>query len=310
MEIHSSIDSSEELMHYGRKGMKWYQNIFSKDKVSSRGRKGRGDESGDGDDQKKTGDSGSSSSSSGKKSAKDMSEAELMSAIRHLQLEKQYRDLEAQQAAELDPPKTSKGKEFVSDFVKKAAVPAIQEAGKSVLKDWLVKVGKEAMGLNEKQVEDAGAKLKKEVENLELQKRKTLVEDFYKNRDEKAKRDAEKAAKKNNDKKDESDKPKSDDSSKSDKSSKQKGKETDDGLQDAVNYYFNGGPGQKKADSGKSFADDYVESVKAKSYSDDRTAKEKWDQSTGPVYTMDFTQPTVSLGQSFTNQFLLEDKSK
>lgn len=305
MEIHSSIDSSEELMHYGRKGMKWYQNIFSKDKVGSR-KKGKSDKD-DEDDESKS--KSSSSSAPAKKSAKDMSEAELMSSIRHLQLEKQYRDLQAQQAAELDPPKTSKGKEFINDFVKKSAVPAIQEAGKAVIKDWLVKVGKEAMGLNEKQVEDAGAKLKREVENLELQKRKTLVEDFYKNRDEKAKRDAEKASKKNDDKKTESDKPKTDEGTKSDKSSKQTSTETDDGLQDAIKYYF-GGSGKQKADTGKSFTDDYVESVKAKSYSDDRTAKEKYDQSTGPIYTVDFTQPTVSLGQRFTNQFLLEDKSR
>lgn len=307
MEIHSSIDSSEELMHYGRKGMKWYQNIFTKDKVGSR-KKGKSDKD-DEDDESKS--KGSSSSAPAKKSAKDMSEAELMSAIRHLQLEKQYRDLEAQSAAELDPPKTSKGKEFVSDFVKKAAVPALQEAGKSVIKDWLVKVGKEAMGLNEKQVEDAGAKLKKEVETLELQKRKTLVEDFYKNRDEKAKRDAEKAAKKdeNSKRKEEADK-KTETESKKDTQPKQKNKESDDGLQDAVEYYFNGGPGQKKAESGKSFADDYVERAKATVEKDTRTAKEKYDQSTGPIYTVDFTKPTVSLGQSFTDQFLLEDKSK
>lgn len=290
MEIHSSIDSSEELMHYGRKGMKWYQNIFTKGKSGSGKRKGRGDESGEDDDKKSESGSSSSSSSSGTKSAKDMSEAELMSSIRHLQLEKQYRDLQAQQAAELDPPKTSKGKEFVSDFVKKAAVPALQEAGKSVIKDWLVKVGKEAMGLNEKQVEDAGAKLKKEVENLELQKRKTLVEDFYKNREEKAQRDAEKAAKKEEKSQ-----------TKKDNSTKNEGKETDDGLQDAVNYYFNGGPGQKKAAAG-------AEYVKATVEKDTRSAKEKYDQSTGPVYTVDFTN--TSSGQNFVNQFLLEDKSK
>lgn len=185
MEIHSSIDSSEELMHYGRKGMKWYQNIFSKDKTGS-GKKGKSDKDDD-DDQKKTGDSkaNSSSSSNDSSSNKEMSEAELRSAITKLQLEKQYRDLMSQRTAELNPPKTSKGKEFVSDFVKKSAVPAIQEAGKSLIKDWLVKVGKETMGLNEKKVESSYDKLKKEVEMMELEKRKTLVEDFYDKRKKK-----------------------------------------------------------------------------------------------------------------------------
>lgn len=253
MEIHSSITSSEELMHYGRKGMKWYQNIFTKDKVGS-GKKGKSDK--DDDDDSKSKGSSSSSSSGGKKSAKDMSETELMSAIRHLQLEKQYRDLEAQQAAELNPPKVSKGKEFISDFVKKSAVPALQEAGKSVLKDWLVKVGKEAMGLNETKVESAYDKLQKEVNMLELQKKKTLVEDFYKNRDEKAQRDAEKAAKKADaaKRKEEAEKKQSDTAKRKEEEAKaeaeaKKAAEAAKDPRDSFNYYFDGA-GKSKTDSG------------------------------------------------------------
>lgn len=295
MEIHSSIDSSEELMHYGRKGMKWYQNIFTKGKTGS-GKKGKSDDDEDSDESKSK--SSNSSSSGGKKSAKDMSEAELMSAIRHLQLEKQYRDLEAQQAAELNPPKVSKGKEFVSDFVNKAAVPALQEAGKSVLKDWLVKVGKEAMGLNEKQVEDAGAKLKKEVESLELQKRKTLVEDFYKDRQKKAEKQAAKEA----------------EAAKSAKKAPEAKAEADENNRDSTSYYSEGA-GKKKTNAGKTFAETYREkkaeaAAKATVEPDTRTAKEKYEQSTGPIYTVDFTSSERSSGQNFVSQFLLEDKSK
>lgn len=291
MEIHSSIDSSEELMHYGRKGMKWYQNIFTKGKGGSGKRKGRGDESDDDDNKTTDGKSGSSSSSGGKKSAKDMSEAELMSAIRHLQLEKQYRDLEAQQAAELNPPKVSKGKEFIGDFMKKAAVPALQEAGKSVIRDWLVKVGKEAMGLNEKQTEDAFGKLKKEVEILELKKKKTLVEDFYKSRDEKDKSDADKAAKKADaaKRKEESEKAAAEAEAKKD-------------PKDSFSYYFDGG-GKQKTNNGESFVKDTVEKVQAKPEPDTRTTKEKYEQSSGPEYVKDFSPVTVSSGYEFYERF-------
>lgn len=300
-------------MHYGRKGMKWYQNIFTKDKTGS-GKKGKSDKDDD-DDQKKTGDSksSSSSSSSGKKSAQDMSEAELMSSIRHLQLEKQYRDLERQRAAELDPPKTSKGKEFISDFVSRSAVPAIQEAGKAVMKDWLVKVGKKAMGLDGEQAEDAMGALEKEVKKLRLDKEKVEINEYL-NKKKSGKKTAEeeedeyinklaKEARKKKLEKDlginqDSDEPKSNASS----SESKKDTESDDGFQDTINYYFSGG-GKKKADTG-------AEYVKATVEPDNRTAKERYDQSNGPVYTVDFASSDTSSGRSFVNQWLLEDKSK
>jgi hypothetical protein len=97
----------------------------------------------------------SSSSSRPSKTVKEMNDEELNRAIRRLQMEKQYR--------ELNPPTVSRGKRFVDQVI----APAAKEAGKNLMKDYLTKVGKEYLGLNDKNTTDA---LRKEVERLRLQK--------------------------------------------------------------------------------------------------------------------------------------------
>lgn len=96
-----------------------------------------------------------------KKDIKDMTDDELASAVRRAQLEQQYNSLQ--------PDTTKKGNSFAKDFWDKSAVPAIQEAGKNLLKDSLMKLGKKYLGLDEQKAESYIDKLKKEHEKLSLE---------------------------------------------------------------------------------------------------------------------------------------------
>lgn len=105
---------NNELYHYGRKGMKWYQNIFTKDKTGDSSKKtGESDDSEGG---KKAGSGSSSSSSSSKKTIKDMTDDELVAAIRRLENEQKYNKL----IKDMTPEEEHKVKEFVVDVVEKS----------------------------------------------------------------------------------------------------------------------------------------------------------------------------------------------
>lgn len=120
-------------------------------------------------------------SKSKQKTIKDMSDEELQKAINRLEMEKRYSDLSPQQV--------SKGKQFVSDFMSKAVVPAVTEAGKNLARDYIMKVGKKKLGLDLKDSEQAYIeKLKKTVNKMKL-------EDDYENLKEKQERRAQKRAK-------------------------------------------------------------------------------------------------------------------
>lgn len=105
--------SEEELMHYGRKGMKWYQNIYSKAKTSSEKRKEKKKAEAAAERQKRI--------DSGKIKPKDMTDDELRARKARLQAEKDVKDLEKQTKV------ANKG----AEFVKKAAMGP----GKKILWD-------------------------------------------------------------------------------------------------------------------------------------------------------------------------------
>ena len=109
-----------------------------------------------------------------KKRVQDMGDEELAYKIRRIQMEKQYEQLIA------EPEPVAKGNGFVKEFWNKAATPAIQEAGKSLIKDGLLKIGKKYLGLETEQAEDTVDVLTKEWKRLNL---------ANKIRDEKAKFD-------------------------------------------------------------------------------------------------------------------------
>lgn len=97
-----------------------------------------------------------------KKSASDMSSEELNEAINHMRLQQTYNELYSQ----LNPEKESKIKKIGKKFLDDAIIPA----GTSVAKDWLTKVGKEALGINTKEAKSEYDKLKEQYNILKTKK--------------------------------------------------------------------------------------------------------------------------------------------
>lgn len=114
-----------------------------------------------------------------KKRPQDMSDEELAYRTRRLQMEKQYEQLAA------EPEPVAKGNGFVKEFWNRSATPAIQEAGRQLIKDSLLKLGKKYLGLEAEQGEDYVSTLEKEVKKLGLEKRyKELTGHFEKAKNE------------------------------------------------------------------------------------------------------------------------------
>lgn len=147
-----NYSNDNELYHYGRKGMKWGQHIYgrlyrNKDgTLTSLGRKkaikyakkykqvtgGKPTQA----NIAKTNKQSTKDPKTQSKSVKDMTDDELRRRINRLQLEKQLKDLQ--------PAQISSGKHFVNNIVK----PAATDAGKQLLKEWMIKEGKKALGLS------------------------------------------------------------------------------------------------------------------------------------------------------------------
>lgn len=120
------------LAHYGIRGMKWgvrrYQN-----KDGSLTAAGKKRYSGDGGNAGTT--KSTTSSSSGRKKVSEMTDDELNRAVRRLQLEQQYR--------QLNPEKVSAGQKFVNkvanDVIIPAATTVARNAVQKVMQDALSK---------------------------------------------------------------------------------------------------------------------------------------------------------------------------
>lgn len=89
---------------------------------------------------------------SSKKTPGEMTTDELQAAVRRLELEKRYRDL--------SPKKVSAGRKIVDSVI----IPALTESGKNLLKDYTTKLGKQLLGLNNKN-DSSTEKLRKDLEN-------------------------------------------------------------------------------------------------------------------------------------------------
>lgn len=118
------------------------------------------------------------------KRVKDLTDTELRERVNRLQMEKQ--------AISLENDLSSNGKKFVRSVGKDVLAPSAIEAGKRVLTNWFVKKGEKMMGLNPGEGKDALSELRKEVDTLELNKRKAVAEDFFAKRNEKTKTDSNK----------------------------------------------------------------------------------------------------------------------
>lgn len=139
------------LQHYGVRGMKWgvrrYQNKDGSLTPAGRKRYTDGEPSKKENAQVKKvvnaktasakTTSEKTSPSPQKKNLSEMSDEELSRVIRRLQLEKQYKDL--------NPRTVSAGEKFVKTVMNQVITPAATEAGKQVLKDYLVKSAQKAL---------------------------------------------------------------------------------------------------------------------------------------------------------------------
>ena len=140
---------NDELYHTGRKGMKWGQHIYgrlykrSDGSLTELGRKrARAYASkyrkitGHKVRQSQSDDKTEKNKTTKEKSVSEMSDSELQSRINRLQLEQRYNQLK--------PKHISSGKKFIERVLKAAA----SDASKQLMKEWMVKAGREAMGLN------------------------------------------------------------------------------------------------------------------------------------------------------------------
>lgn len=147
--------NSDELMHYGRKGMKWGQNIFGKVKSAAGKAKAKIDENKA--EKKKI----KAAEKLRKKPLSQCTDAELKERFSRAQLEKNVKDMER------NTEKVSAGEAFVKAAAKQAVGPALATAGRNVLTKWFESKGMDMFGLNEV---DPFKDLKKDLEKVKLQR--------------------------------------------------------------------------------------------------------------------------------------------
>lgn len=153
--------NDQELYHYGRKGMKWGQNIFGKVKSAYGTVRAKQKEKRAVKKAEKAADK------LRKKPINKLTDAELEKRINRLTKEKQVLDLQ-RNISSLNNERVAMGKKFTSAAVTKVIAPALVDAGKDVLTRWLKKQGYDLAGLGE--AKDAFSELKKKADVIKRQR--------------------------------------------------------------------------------------------------------------------------------------------
>lgn len=147
-----------ELRHHGILGMKWGVRRTQ----AQLGNRTSGKTDNDSNAKKST----KKESPPPRKRAEDMSDEELKREIGRLELEKRYDTL--------NPESVSLGKKIIDSVVVKTLAPAAMEAGKQLAKDYMIKNGKKALGLND---ENTSQSLQDTVNALNLKKQYSELTD-------------------------------------------------------------------------------------------------------------------------------------
>lgn len=174
----------DELYHYGRKGMKWGQHIFGKERPAGGNRKKKSEDVADRfvSGAKSVASKVSASQAKAKedkrvqklkkKKISDMTDDELAEYTDRMNRERAAA-LAKQQVTQMNPQKVAKGSSFISSIGKNVISPAAQNVGRQ----YLEKVLRDVMGLNEKPKDDPLKNLRDEVDKLNLESKKAT----YKN---------------------------------------------------------------------------------------------------------------------------------
>lgn len=204
---------NDELYHHGIKGQKWgvrrFQNkdgsltALGKKRLSSPSEKKSGDGLGgkiktsiankQASRQKKKAEKQAKEEAlkEERKPVKSMTDEELRDRTKRLEAERNYLQVKKQVQA-LEPQHVSKGQAFAKHVGNNILKPALTEAGKKYLTDYLNKQAKKSLGVD---IDDMAA-LKKEVDKLDLKKRKAVLDDYFEKRESKNSGSDKKAKKK------------------------------------------------------------------------------------------------------------------
>lgn len=178
MEQNTHYVYSDELYHYGRKGMKWGQNIFGKPRSGSKGRvvakkKSLSDKAKEAKEAKKKAKAAEAEVER-KKDPRNMSDDDLRKAISRKQLENEYR--------KYYPEKVSKGREFASKLWNESLAPSLISSGKKFASDLLESYGKDFIKKHfpeeltpQQKLDKAVAKAKAEYELADYKHKKANV---------------------------------------------------------------------------------------------------------------------------------------